>query len=756
MADLTLTEKASLLSGLNFWHTQPISRNGEIIVPAIMLTDGPHGLRKQATAADHLGINESVPATCFPPAVTLASTWDPDLLRRVGVALGVEARANDVAVLLGPGINIKRSPLCGRNFEYFSEDPFLTGRLAAPLVAGIQSQGVGTSLKHFAVNNQETDRMRISAAVDERTLREIYLPAFEYVIKQTQPWTVMCAYNKINGVYAAQNHWLLTSVLRDEWGFTGLVVSDWGAVRDRVASVLAGLDLQMPGDKGVSDAAIVAAVQDGRLSLAEVDTCVRRVLELVARAQEVDAHHDDAHRSLANNAEANPAHANYADAHHALAREAAAAGTVLLANEAVADAPLLPLAHGTKLAVIGELARTPRYQGAGSSQVNPTRLDDALTALRGWARADLPFAAGYTLASADTGDGPEDAQLRAEAVELARTADTVLVFLGLPAADESEGFDREQLDLPEKQIALLHAIAAVNKRIVVVLANGSTVAISPWRHLAPAIVEGWLGGQAGGSGIVDVLTGAVNPAGRLAETIPVRLADNPSFGNFPGEFGQVRYGEGILVGYRWYDTKGLDVAFPFGHGLSYTTFSYSDLTATATGAGVNAGIRVSVRVTNTGSRAGAEVVQLYVHDAEASVQRPPQELKGFAKVFLAPGASEVVEFDLAARALAFWHPLLHRWVVETGTFSVSVGASARDLRGTVTVHIIGEPLTLPLHAMSTFGEALAHPVAGAILQPGLLPLVPRPHWSSFCRTFRWAPWLLWGWAVWMRMGYASW
>ncbi|MFD6175770.1 MULTISPECIES: aryl-beta-d-glycosidase [unclassified Isoptericola] len=708
LASLTLEEKASLLSGLDFWHTQPVERDGETLVPSVMVTDGPHGLRKQDESADHLGLGASVPATCFPTAAALGSSWDADLLRRVGEALGRETRANDVAVLLGPGVNIKRSPLCGRNFEYFSEDPVVAGDLAAALVDGIQSQGVGTSLKHFAANNQEADRMRVSADVDERTLREIYLPAFERVVRRSRPWTVMCAYNKVNGVYASQHDWLLTTVLRDEWGFDGLVVSDWGAVRDRVAGVAAGLDLEMPSSGGRTDAEVVAAVRSGALDEALVNAAARRVLRLVARslpAAEAPGTFD-------------------VDAHHALAREAAAAGTVLLKNDAVdsptGTAPLLPLAPEALagVAVVGELARTPRYQGAGSSQVNPTRLDDALTALREAAGADVPFAPGYPLAEGPDDDRPAEA-LVAEAVETARGAGTVLVFLGLPAAYESEGYDRDHLDLPADQVALLEAVAAVNPRVVVALAGGSAISVAGWQDAVPALLTGWLGGQAGGSAVVDVLTGAVAPSGRLTETLPLRLEDTPAFGNFPGELGHVRYGEGVLVGYRWYDARKVGVAYPFGHGLTYTTFAYDDATAEVTGAGADARVRVAVRVTNTGAAAGAEVVQVYVGDPQAQVQRPERELKAFAKVFLEPGASQVVTLDLDARDLSYWHPVLRRWVLEGGEFRIGVGASSRDLRAELVVDVVGEDVTLPLHELSTLGEALAHPVAAAAIRPAL-------------------------------------
>ncbi|GAA1970147.1 glycoside hydrolase family 3 C-terminal domain-containing protein [Isoptericola halotolerans] len=701
LADLTLEEKASLLSGQDFWHTQAVERDGTVVVPPVMVTDGPHGLRKQEASADHLGLGGSVPATCFPTATALGSSWDLGLLRRVGEALGRETRAHDVAVLLGPGVNIKRSPLCGRNFEYVSEDPVVAGELGAALVQGIQSQGVGTSLKHFAANNQEADRMRVSADVDERTLREIYLPAFERVVTKAQPWTVMCAYNKVNGVYASQHDWLLTTVLRDEWGFEGLVMSDWGAVRERVAGVAAGLDLEMPASGGRTDAEVVAAVRAGELDEAVLDQAARRVLHLVARSLPAMTPTD--------------ARTVDVDAHHALAREAAAAGTVLLRNDLVDGSPSLPLAGD--VAVVGELARTPRYQGAGSSQVNPTRLDDALSSLRD-TLGEVPFAPGYTLAEGPADDRPAEA-LVAEAVDIARDAGTVVVFLGLPAADESEGYDREHMDLPAAQVALLRAVAAANRRVVVVLSGGSVMSVSPWQDEVASLVVGWLGGQAGGSGVVDVLTGAVNPSAKLTETIPLRLEDNPSFGNFPGELGHVRYGEGVLVGYRWYDARRAEVAYPFGHGLSYTTFTHDDVTAEVTGSGAQAGVRVRARITNTGDRSGAEVVQVYVGDPRSQVQRPVRELRAFAKVELAPGASEVVTFDLDARDLSYWHPVLRRWVVEGGEFVVAVGASSRDLRGEVRVQVDGEDVTLPLHELSTFGEALAHPVVGDELKAAL-------------------------------------
>src|SRR5215210_1548934 len=698
LGELSLEEKASLCLGSDFWHTAPIPRLG---IPAVAVSDGPHGLRKQPDEGDHVGISDSVPATCFPTACALASSWNPQLVGRVGEALGREARAQGVAVVLGPGINIKRSPLCGRNFEYFSEDPLVSGELGAALVDGLQSQGVGASVKHYAVNNQETDRLRVSADVDERTLREIYLPGFERVVKNARPWTVMCAYNKVNGVYASENRWLLTELLRDEWGFDGLVVSDWGAVHDRVAALAAGLDLEMPPNLGVSNAEIVDAVRSGELDEAVLDRTAARVLRLV----------DGAPGGAPDVGE----EAGFdADGHHALARAAATECAVLLKN----DGGLLPLqpSAGDTIALIGEFARTPRYQGAGSSQVNPTRVDTALDELRG-AVPDgvlVEFSPGFGI-----GTTTADAELAAEAVSLAGRASVVVAFLGLPDADESEGFDRTSMDLPTNQTALVSRLAAANPNLVVVLANGSAVRLSDWEHHAPAILECWLSGQAAGGATADVLTGAANPSGRLAETLPLMLEDNPSYLNFPGEHGHVRYGEGVFVGYRGYDARRLPVSYPFGHGLSYTDFEYADLTTTLTGNAEDDTLAVAVTctVTNTGQRPGKEVVQLYVNDPESSVSRPPRELKGFAKTAtLAPGEGQTVTFRLRSRDLSYWSVQQHRWVLEGGTYRLSVGASSRDLRLSTPIEVSAPPLPVQLDGMATLEEWLAHPVGAGLLR----------------------------------------
>lgn len=685
-AELTLEEKASLTSGADFWMTKAVERAG---VPAMMLTDGPHGLRKQAGASDHLGLNESVPATCFPPAVALGSSWDAELAERVGEALGVESVIEDVAVILGPGINIKRSPLCGRNFEYFSEDPIVSGVMGTGLVRGIQSKGAGSSLKHFAANNQETDRLRSSSDVDPRPLREIYLRGFERVVKDAQPWTVMCSYNRLNGVYTSEDPWLLTTLLRDEWGFEGLVVSDWGAINDRVVGLPAGLDLEMPSSRGRTDAELVAAVRDGSLDEEYLDIAAGRILDLIRKVR-------------ARAAIAGPLDAA---AHHTLAREAAGRSIVLLRNEG----GLLPLSPARQVAVIGAFAANPRFQGAGSSQINPTRLDSALDGIRAVAGDSVSYSAGFPLGSADTAD---PVALRDEAVAAASAAEVAVLFLGVPAEEESEGFDRTHIDLPAAQLELVDAILAVNPNVVVVLSNGGVVAL-PFADRVPAILEGWLLGQAGGSATADVLYGAVNPSGKLTETIPLRLEDNPSYGNFPGELGHVRYGEGILVGYRWYDAKKLEVAFPFGHGLSYTTFGYGDATASLTASG---DVIVTVPVTNTGSVAGREVVQVYTSLADSVVQRAPRELKGFAVVALEPDETTTVEVTLRRSELAYWDLRVDGWVVEGGEYVVEVGASSRDLRSRTSVLIEGESVELPLSLASSIDEVLEHPKAGPALR----------------------------------------
>ena len=694
LSDLTLEEKASLVMGSDFWHTTPVERLG---IERIRVADGPHGLRMQPDEADHVGIGGSLPATCFPTASGLASSWDRDLVAEVGAALAEEALAQGVSVILGPGINMKRSPLCGRNFEYFSEDPYLAGQLAAAMVAAIQERGIGTSLKHFAVNNQEADRLRVSAEVDERTLRETYLAAFEHVVREVQPWTVMCAYNKVNGTYASEHHWLLTEVLRDEWGFEGLVVSDWGAVHDRVAALAAGLDLEMPPAIGRSEVAVVDAVSSGDLPVEVLDNGVRRVLRLVEQSAPARAAESPA--------------AAY-DAHHVLARRAAAQSAVLLKNEG--DVLPLRLEPGQTLAVIGPFATEPRYQGAGSSQVNPTSVDVPLEELRTSLGdgIEVVHAAGFGLE-----DGSNDGAHLVQAQELAAGADAVVLFLGLPASAESEGFDRSDIDLPPVQVELVRQATEANERVVVVLANGSVVRTSTWEDRVSGLLECWLGGQAAGGAVADLLTGAANPSGKLAETIPVRLEDNPSFLNFPGDSQVVRYGEGLFIGYRAYDALDLPVSHPFGFGLSYTSFVVGAPQVSVAGSVAAGDLRVSVRctVTNTGSVAGAEVVQVYVTDSDCTVTRPARELKGFVRVELEPGASAEVRVDLDTRAFSFWSILLSRWVVEAGEFVLHVGTSSRDLPHEHTLRLEAPPIAAPLTRDSTLHEWLADPQGREVL-----------------------------------------
>ncbi len=686
VGQLAIQEKAALCGGSDMWHTVAIPRLG---IGSIMVADGPHGLRVQPNAADHSSARTSLPATCFPTATALASTWNTALIERVGTAIAREAQAQGIAVVLGPGVNIKRSLLCGRNFEYFSEDPHLAGTAATAFVNGVQSQGIGTSLKHFAVNNQETDRMRISAEVHERALREIYLAAFERCVKQAEPWTVMCAYNRVNGIPASQHQWLLTGVLRDEWGFAGLVVSDWGAVHDRVAALAAGLDLEMPPDLERSPAAVVSAVESGRLDEAVLDQAVGRVLELVGRA-------DAAGRSEPCDFEA----------HHDLARHAAVEGAVLLKNSSVL--PLAP-ASGATVAVIGEFARKPRYQGAGSSRVNPTRVEnflDEFTARVG-DQVTVRFEAGFRLTGDEIDEDAAD-----QAISAAAGADYIVLLLGLPGRAESEGFDRDHIDLPRNQISLLRRLRAAGPPIIVVLSNGGVVDLASWDADADAILECWLGGQAGASAAAQLLLGQAEPAGRLAETIPRRLADSPAFLSFPGEDGEVHYGEGIFVGYRYYDARSIDVAYPFGFGLSYTTFSYSGLTVGSSGS-VDTGdlaVRVGCRVANTGQRRGSDVIQLYVGQHDPAIERPVRELRGFAKVDLAPGAAEMVWFELGRRDFACWSTARSDWYVPSGRYNLAVGSSSRDLRLTATIEIEGTTAaSRPLTDTSTLEEWLADP-----------------------------------------------
>ena len=691
VSQMTLEEKASLLSGDDFWHTKAVERLG---IPRTMVSDGPHGLRKQDQTADHLGINDSIRAVCFPTACATAASFDPDRIREMGEAIGDSCQHEELSVVLGPAVNIKRSPLCGRNFEYFSEDPYLAGVMATAIIEGIQSRNVGTSIKHFAANSQEHRRMSSSSDVDERTLREIYFPAFEMAVKQAKPWTVMCSYNRINGVFASENPWLLTDVLRGEWGFDGYVMSDWGAVSDRVRGVAAGLDLEMPASGGVHDRKIVEAVRAGKLDEQQVDLCCERILNIVFRYLE----------------SAKPDTPWDREAQHRLAADYAAECMVLLKNQ---DA-VLPLKREDSVAFIGEFAEKPRFQGGGSSHINCFRITSALEAARG---LPVTYAQGYS-AKADTAS-PE--QIR-EAVEKARTAQTAVVFAGLPDSYESEGYDRKHMRLPACQNQLIEAVAAANPNTVVVLHNGSPVEM-PWIDRVKGVVEAYLGGQAVGEAAVRVLYGDVNPSGRLPETFPLRLQDNPSYLFYGGEPKGTEYREGIFVGYRYYDKKEMKVLFPFGYGLSYTDFAYEDLRLSADRIRDDETVTATVRVKNVGKRPGKTVVQLYVADRESTVIRPVRELKGFRKIALAPGESRDVSFTLDKRSFAFWNQEIHDWTVESGFFDIEIGASSRDivLRAPLEVESTAE---LPRHydENSIFMDLMADPKAKAALAPMMGPI----------------------------------
>ena len=651
IAKLNLEQKCALLSGAGTFTTRGYQKAG---IPAITLSDGPNGVRKQAGAADHLGLNPSVPATCFPTAATVACSWDPALGEEIGRAMGEEAAAQEVSVLLGPGLNTKRSPLCGRNFEYFSEDPYLSGKMAAAYVRGIQSEGIAACPKHFAANSQELRRMASDSVLDECTLRELYLTGFEIVVKESAPKTIMSSYNLVNGTYANENAHLLQEILRGDWGFTGAVVTDWGGSNDHTLGVKNGSTLEMPAPGGDAVRELLAAVQSGKISEADVDARLDELLTLVLDTSAAVQKHS---RSFD------------ADAHHALARRAAAESTVLLQNDGI-----LPLAADTKVAILGDFAETPRYQGAGSSAVNSLKVDTVLENLAQSGLQVLGFAPGFDRR------GMADAAKEAEAVALAKQADVAVLFLGLDEIKESEGLDRTDMKLADNQIALLKAVQQANPNTVVVLNAGSSLE-TPWLTHCRAVVYGALGGQAGAGAVLDVLTGKLNPCGKLAETWANCYEDTPAKDNFAGAGRTVQYREGLYVGYRYYQTAGVPVAFPFGHGLSYTSFAYSDLKASADG--------VTLTVTNTGDRAGAEIVQLYVAKPDAKIFRPAQELKGFAKVPLRPGESRTVVIPLDDKAFRYWNVATHRWEVEGGSYQLLAGASSADIRLTTAVTVEG-------------------------------------------------------------------
>lgn len=675
--ELTLEEKASLCSGADFWHTKAIDR---LNIPAAMVSDGPHGIRKQESLADHMGVAESIKAIGFPTASAMACSFDRDLLHKVGDALGEECVAEDLAVLLGPGINMKRSPICGRNFEYYSEDPVVAGELGAAFVNGVQEHGVGTSLKHFAANNQEWRRMSISAEIDERTLREIYLAAFETVVKKAQPWTIMCSYNRINGVYSCENDWLLNKVLRDEWGFEGLVMTDWGAMDERVPSLKAGLDLEMPDCHGETDKLIVKAVQSGELEESVLDTAVERILTMVDKYLTARKGIDPA--SMVHPLPSSVERGYDVAAHHALARTTAEQSAVLLKNE-----DILPLQKDKKIAFIGEFAKVPRIQGGGSSHINNTWIESALDA----AGDSVSYAQGFHIDEETT-----DETLLQEAITLAKESDVAVIFAGLPDSFESEGFDRTHLNMPANQNELIARISEVQPNVVVVLHSGSPIAM-PWLDKVAGVLQMYLAGQASGGAAVNLLFGDATPCGKLAETFPLHLEDNPSYLNFPGNREKVCYQEGVFIGYRYYDKKKMDVLFPFGYGLSYTDFTYSNMKVTVNGK--NAAdvdviketdeIVVSADITNTGNCDGAEIVQLYIKNPVVYEIRPEKELRDFAKVFLKAGETKTVTFTLNARAFSYYETRIHDWYAESGDYEILLASSSRDIRLQDTVSITG-------------------------------------------------------------------
>lgn len=690
VAEMTLEEKAGMCSGADFWNLKPVERLG---IPQVMVSDGPHGLRKQDGEADHLGLNASIKAVCFPAACATASSWDTEMLENMGKTLGEECQAENLSVLLGPAANIKRSPLCGRNFEYFSEDPYLTGKMAAAEIKGIQSWDVGTSMKHFAVNNQEYNRMSCSSNLSERAFREIYLTGFEMAVKEAQPKTLMCSYNKINGTYASENKHLLNDILRDEWGFEGYVMTDWGAVANRVKGIQAGLDLEMPASNGVNDAKIVAAVKDGSLDEALVDRAVENILKVLFSY--VDNRHPEAVFDR--------------DADHAKAIDCAAECAVLLENNGV-----LPLSGEKKIVYIGEYAEKPRFQGGGSSHINCSSVTSALESAKKKGRA-VDYVKGFP-ADKDELDEKE----LAAAVEAAKAADIAVIFAGLPDVIESEGYDRKNMDMPGCQNRVIAEVAKVQPNTVVVLHNGSPVE-APWADDVAAILEMYLGGQGVGEACDRLLYGEVNPSGRLAETFPYHVEDNPSYLNFPGDGRDVNYGEDVFVGYRYYDKKAMPVRWAFGHGLSYTTFTYDNLRLSADSFNDDGTVTVSVDVTNSGNTAGKEVVQLYVADQNGTPQRPVKELKGFVKLALAPGETKTAEMTICPRALSFYHEGLGDWYAPSGTYEILVGHASDDIRlRKELTFTTAKKLPFVVDSATTIGELMADartaPVVGEMMK----------------------------------------
>ena len=683
MKELTLAEKAYLVSGNSSWTVGRIEGAG---IPEIFVSDGPYGLRKQDT--DTAEIYDSIDAVAFPTSAATASSFDKDLMFEIGTALGKECQAEDVAVILGPAVNIKRSPLCGRNFEYISEDPYVAGEMSAAFINGVQSQDVGTSLKHFAANNQETERMYASSDMDERTLREIYLAGFETAVKKSDPWTLMCSYNRINGTYASENKWLLTDVLRDEWGYDGLVMSDWGAVSDRIRGIAAGLDLEMPGSGGVNDARIVEAVETGKLAEEDLDKAVRNVLNLIEK------YHSKKREEVFDR-----------EKDHEIAVHAEEESIVLLKNDDV-----LPIKADEKIAIIGGFADNPRFQGGGSSHINAHNIVSAVSV------ADSFGSFTYTEGFPYDGDQMSD-EMKNQAVEAAKNADKVVVFAGLPDAYESEAYDREHMRLPECQNILIDELLKLSKPVIIVLHNGSPVEM-PWAEYVDGIVEAYLGGEGVGEAVMKVLYGKVNPSGKLAESFPKKVEDNPSYLSYLGQNHRCNYSEGIFVGYRYYDTKKMDVLFPFGFGLSYTTFNYSNLKVSVGGSAVSGAvdinadkITVSVDVTNTGNMAGKEIVQLYISDKTKAAIRPVHELKGFEKIALNPGETGTVSFELDKRSFAWFNEAISDWYAAGGEYVIEIGKSSRDIVLTETIEVKGDAPVLPVIDMDVqIGDLLKNDI----------------------------------------------
>ena len=690
VSKMTLEEKAGICSGADFWHLKGIERLG---IPQVMVTDGPHGIRKQAQGADHLGINESEKAICFPAGCAVAASFDRNLIRKLGETIGSECQAMDVSTILGPAINIKRSPLCGRNFEYYSEDPYVSTEMAAAMIEGVQSRNVGTSVKHFLANNQEKRRMTNSSDMDERTLREIYLASFEGAVKKAKPWTVMSSYNRINGEYVGDSKEYLTDILRNEWGFDGYVVSDWGAVNDRVKALSAGLDLEMPPGNFENDELIIKAVKEGKLDESILDLTCERIIDVIFRY--VENRKTDSVFDYEND--------------HRTAAEIEAECMVLLKN----DNNILPLEEGKKVAFIGKYAREPRYQGGGSSHINSWKVEAALDAAN-----EFPQFKGITFAEGYRDDKDEtDAELLNEAVKVAKEVDVAVLFIGLPDNFESEGYDRKHLNLSNCQNELVEKILEVQKQVVVVLHNGAPV-IMPWKDEVNGIIEAYLGGEAVGRATVEVLTGKKNPCGRLAETFPNRLEDTPCYLTYGKGFDNADYSEGVFVGYRHYTSRKIDTAFPFGYGLSYTTFEYSGLETDRKEMSDKETVNVSVKVKNTGNRSGKTVVQLYVEAPQTELVRPVRELRGFEKIFLEVGEEKTVTFSLDERAFAYWNTGIHDWYTEEGIYKIIIGENADKmcLSEEITVHSTKE---IPkVYSLNTcLGELFSDPKAQAVMEP---------------------------------------